>query len=68
MVLFGVALYLLLLILVVWFVKCAWGKSIRDLFAEDAHHHHRILAVNGKYPGGGTWSQHQAWLKEEAHY
>ena len=66
MTIFGAGLYLILLILVVWFYSRARGKSLDDLFAENDHDHHHVHAVIDIYPRGGTWSQYQGWMKEEA--
>ena len=65
MMLFGAGLYLIFLVLILWFVKCARGKSLGDLFEENDHHHHEVLRVIEKYPRGGTWSQHRTWMEED---
>ena len=66
MMLVGAGLYLILLTLVVWFIRRAWGKSMDDLFVQSDHEHHQVHGVIAKYPRGGTWSQYLAWMQEEA--
>ena len=52
MMLFGAGLYLIFLVLILWFVKCARGKSLGDLFEDNDHHHHQILRMIEKISEG----------------
>ncbi len=65
MVLFGASLYLILFIFVLYFVRCARGKSLDDLFAAHDRAHHRVQQIIEKHPTGGTWAQYLGWTKEE---
>jgi hypothetical protein len=62
----GPILYVLAGILVVLFWHRVRGQSFDDMFERSRRDHDRVHRVNTKHPQGGSWSDHEKWLREEA--
>ena len=62
---FGVVLYAILVLLVVMFLRRAWGRSFDDVLARSEAEHHQVHGVHSRHPLGGTWMQFRQWMKEE---
>ena len=62
----GWIVYALLLVLLLMFWRKARGRSLDALIEHGARDHHRVHKVLAKHPEGGTWTDHQHRLSEEA--
>ena len=62
---FGIAIYLILLVLVIMFLLKRAGRSLDQLIGDGGHKHHHVHRVIAKHPKGGSWSQHKGWMVEE---
>ena len=62
---FGVVLYAILVLLVVMFLRRAWGRSFDDVLDRSEAEHHHVHGVHSRHPLGGTWKQFRQWMKEE---
>ncbi len=63
---FSWLLFILLAALLALFWKRRGGLSLDELLERDTALHHQVHRVLKKHPAGGTWSQYQAWMREEA--
>ncbi len=61
----GVILYLLLVAIVVMFWLKVRNKSLEDLLEQSDRDHHHVQKVIAKYSYGGSWNEHQQWMKEK---
>ncbi len=59
-------LYIALAALLALFWKHGGVASLDAQLARDTALHHQVHRVIKKHPEGGTWRQHQAWMREEA--
>ena len=62
----GWLLYVVLAALLALFWKHRGGRSLDALLERDTALHHQVHRVIEKHPAGGTWRQHQAWMREDA--
>lgn len=61
----GVTLYLLLVAIIVMFWLKIRKKSLDDLLEQSNRDHHQVQKVIAKHSCGGSWKEHQQWMKEE---
>ena len=65
MEMFGLLIYVLL----VWFLIMFWrkvhGLSFEDMLRRSAAEHTFVLSVTSRHPRGGTWGEHNRWMREE---
>ena len=61
---FGIALYAILALLVVMFLRRAWGRSFDDVLARSEAEHHEVQHVHDAQPLGGTWKQFRQWIRD----
>lgn len=61
---FGTVLYLILLVLVLMFWRQRRGRSLSELIDGNGTSHHHVHRVIGAHPRGGTWRQHQQWMRQ----
>jgi hypothetical protein len=61
----GVILYLLLAAIIVMFWLKIRKKSLDDLLEQSNRDHHHVQKVIAKHSYGGSWNEHQQWMKEE---
>ena len=64
MSLFGPIFYFILVALLFMFWRKTCGLSLDKLLAKSAHDHHQINKVSAGHPRGGTWEEHQQWVKD----
>ena len=64
MLAFGIALYAILALLVVMFLRRAWGRSFDDVLARSEAEHHQVHRVHAAHPLGGTWRQFRQWMRD----
>ena len=62
----GYLLYLVVAALVVLFWRQVRGLSFDGLRAGAAKQQHHVHRAPAKHPEGGTWREHQDWMRAEA--
>ena len=62
----GYLLYLAVAALLVLFWRHVRGLSFDALLVRAAKQHHLVHRVLAKHPEGGTWQEHQDWMRTEA--
>ena len=62
----GYLLYLVVAALLVLFWWHVRGLSFDALLARAIQQHHLVHRVLAKHPDGGTWHEHQDWMRAEA--
>lgn len=63
---FGIVLYSTLALLVVMFLRRAWGQSFEDVLARSEAEHHEVQHVHDAHPLGGTWKQFRQWMRHDS--
>ncbi|HJO71922.1 MAG TPA: hypothetical protein QGG32_03595, partial [Rhodospirillales bacterium] len=66
MVDFGWIVYALLLALLLLFWRKVRRRSLYTLIEQGTEEHHHVHRVLAKHPEGGTWTEHQHRMSEEA--
>ena len=64
MVAFGVLLYLLFFLLVLYFYNKRGGRSLQELIERGAHEHVIVHQILAQHPRGGRWREFKEWLKK----
>lgn len=61
----GVVLYLLAVAIAFVFWRKVRGRSLDDLLVRSGERHRRVHRVLARHPGGGTWQEFRAWMRED---
>lgn len=62
----GSLLYVVFALLVYMFWRRVRGETFDEILESSEREHHRVARVLKKHPHGGTWSEFQAWLKDQS--